>query len=427
MGEFSKQQISILTDGTRGDVQPYLALGVGLQQVGYTVKLAAPARFEDWIRSYGIEFAPISNNPQKIIDHPEFQQYKDNLFSSLLGLPKLIGSVFTKMMDNMWKETQGADVILMTPVFYGAYSSAEKLGIPVLLSSPFPVHPTREFPGWGLRSQLSLGETYNRYSQITFEIFINLLISIPLSKWRKKTLGLPPLSFKGALNSMRSQQIPHLFGYSPTILPQPKDWPSYCHTTGYWVLDAPQDWQAPKDLVKFIESGPKPISIGFGSMRDNDPERITQIVLEALDMTNQRAVLISGWGKLGKTKLPDTAYQIDSVPHTWLFPRVSAVIHHGGAGTTGAGLSAGVPSILIPFGFDQFHWASRVVKLGVGPKSLPIKKLTAKSLAASIQETLTNKDMQVKAAALGSKIREEDGVAQAVRIIQSHIEKSINS
>lgn len=220
---------------------------------------------------------------------------------------------------------------------------------------------------------------------------------------------------------MQSKKIPILCAYSPDVIPQPKDWPAFCHTPGYWFLDPPKDWQPPKELVEFIESGPKPLSIGFGSMSEKNPEKTMRIIFETLETTKQRAVLISDWSGLEKSNIPDIIYPIDKVPHSWLFPKVSAVVHHGGAGTTGAGLRAGVPSILVPFGVDQPYWADIVVNLGVGPKAPPIKKLTAKKLAAAINQAISDKDMQAKAAALGAKIRVEDGISEAVKIIESLI------
>ncbi|MEK6220821.1 MAG: glycosyltransferase, partial [Chloroflexota bacterium] len=340
-------------NGSRGDVQPYLALGVGLQKAGYAVKLASATMYESWIRGYGLDFGPISINPQKLIEHPDFKKYRDNAFRLFLAMPKLIGPLFAKLMDDMWTESQGADIIIMTPIFYGAYSSAEKLGVPTLIAFPFPVYPTNEFPNFSIPSDRSFGKAINRFGGIPIEILLNFMIGRPMKKWRKNKLGLPPFPFGGPMASMRKQKIPILGAYSPHFIPPPKDWPSHCHTTGYWFLDAPEGWEAPNDLIEFLALTPKPLSIGFGSMHATKPEKTIKIVLEALEMTKQRAVLITEEKNLGEIKLPESVYQIDNVPHDWLFPRVSAVIHHGGAGTTGAGLRAGVPSILIPFGVDQ--------------------------------------------------------------------------
>lgn len=197
MNDSKKLNISILTNGGRGDVQPYLALGVGLQKAGYNVKFATSTFYEDWVRSYGLDFDPISINPQKLLDHPDFQKYKDNTFRLFLAMPKMIGPLFTNLLDDMWAASQGADLIVMTPIFYGAFSSAEKLGTPAVMTAPFPFHPTSEFPVWGLPNRKSYGKKYNQNSYFLSAILLNLLISRPMSKWRKKTLGLPPFHLKG--------------------------------------------------------------------------------------------------------------------------------------------------------------------------------------------------------------------------------------
>ncbi len=202
------------------------------------------------------------------------------------------------------------------------------------------------------------------------------------------------------------------------MIPAPPDWGADKHVTGYWFLDDGEDWTPPPALIDFLEAGPAPIYIGFGSMSSRKPEETAELVIAALQLANQRAILLSGWSGLQKTDLPDTVFMIDSVPHSWLFPMVAAVVHHGGAGTTAAGLRAGVPSVVVPFFGDQPFWGGRVASLGVGPTPVPRGKLTAERLASAIQEAVTNKAMRQRAAALGAKIQTEDGLARAVEIVQ---------
>ena len=170
--------------------------------------------------------------------------------------------------------------------------------------------------------------------------------------------------------------------------------------------------------MNFLEASSPPIYIGFGSMTTRKPEETTALVINALKQTNQRAILASGWGGLQKADLPESIFMIDSIPHSWLFPRVAAVVHHGGAGTTAAGFSAGVPSIVIPFFADQPYWGQRVADLGVGPAPIPRQKLTVDRLAQAIQIAVTDKAMRQRAVDIGSKIQREDGIARAVEIIQ---------
>ena len=190
--------------------------------------------------------------------------------------------------------------------------------------------------------------------------------------------------------------------------------------TGYWFLDPSIEWTPPADLVDFLQSGTPPIYIGFGSMGNRKPEETTRIALKALAMTGQRGVLAAGWGGLSQTDLPETVHMISSIPHSWLFPRMAAVVHHGGAGTTAAGLRAGIPSIVVPFFGDQPFWGQRVAKLGVGPVPIPKRQLSAERLTAAINQAVQNRPMRNQAAALGEQIRAEDGIAQAVSIIQHY-------
>jgi sterol 3beta-glucosyltransferase len=208
-----------------------------------------------------------------------------------------------------------------------------------------------------------------------------------------------------------------LYGFSPAVIPPPPDWGSEIHVTGYWFLDPPDDWTPPPGLEEFLQAGPPPVYIGFGSMSSRNPGEAARQVLEALARTRQRAVIFSGWGGLQPADLPSSAIAIDPVPFSWLFPRCAAVVHHGGAGTTAAGLRAGVPSVVIPFFADQPFWGRRVAELGVGPAPIPRKKLTAERLARAIETAMGDRDMRRRAADLGAKIRTEDGIGRAVAVV----------
>jgi UDP:flavonoid glycosyltransferase YjiC (YdhE family) len=188
--------------------------------------------------------------------------------------------------------------------------------------------------------------------------------------------------------------------------------------TGYWFLDPPAEWQPPVELLRFLDGGPPPVYVGFGSMGDAEPERVTRMVLEALKQTGQRGVLLTGWGGLQRTEGQERVFFVEDVPHAWLLPQMAAVVHHGGAGTTGAGLRAGVPSIVLPLAGDQHAWAGRVASLGVGPRMERMARLTVEGLAKGIDAAVNDTGMQARAAALGAKIRAEDGVGTAVGIIE---------
>jgi UDP:flavonoid glycosyltransferase YjiC (YdhE family) len=204
-------------------------------------------------------------------------------------------------------------------------------------------------------------------------------------------------------------------------LPKPGDWHEWEHVTGYWFLETPEDYQPPPALLRFLEAGPPPFYIGFGSQVTKEPQRLTVIALAALELSGQRGILLSGWAGLSSERLPESVLCLEEVPHDWLFARVAAVVHHGGAGTTGAGLRAGVPTLITPFGLDQSGWCRVVADLGVGPKGIPGKRLTAENLAGGIHAAATDWGMRRRAAVLGEKIRAEDGINRALEVMASYL------
>jgi UDP:flavonoid glycosyltransferase YjiC (YdhE family) len=217
--------------------------------------------------------------------------------------------------------------------------------------------------------------------------------------------------------------MPYLYGYSPSVVPRPDDYPAWHHVSGYWFLDRDPSWSPPDTLVRFLEAGPKPISIGFGSMLGQDTEKLIDLAVRALQDSGQRAVLLGGWAVAGDLALPDSIFHIDAVPHDWLFPRMAAVVHHGGSGTTAAGLRAGVPSIVVPFFGDQPYWGRRVHALGVGPRPIQRKSLTVSKLAEAITMAVEDEGLRQNAAELGERIQAEDGVQSAVDFVSSTLSK----
>jgi sterol 3beta-glucosyltransferase len=411
-------KITIAAIGSRGDVQPYIALGLGLKQAGFEVSLSAPGMFAELIAAYGLRHLPVSVNPQQIMEHPSMQA------ASRSGNPfRLMQSMFREglplirtYLEEAYENCRGCEVLVLTQIPFGAFDAAEKGNLPFLQAGLGPMYPTSEFPVIGLNfPNLRIGAvnrlTYNLLDQ-AFWLFFRPF----QNRWRRETLGLPPLPFGGPAGKIRGG-APTVLGFSPSVIPPPADWPADVHVTGYWFLQEPPGWQPPAGLTAFLESGPAPVYVGFGSMPDAEVRRTAQLVLDALRIAGVRGILLKGWNGLGGEALPETVFPVDSIPHSWLFPRMAAVVHHGGAGTTAAGLHAGVPSILTPYAADQFFWAKRVESLGVGPKSVSYHKLTAAKLAAMIRRAVTDQGMREKASAFGKRIEAEDGVQRAVEII----------
>lgn len=248
-----------------------------------------------------------------------------------------------------------------------------------------------------------------------------------VDRWRREQLGLgaaPFFGIEGSFYDDRGPRSPFLNAYSEAVLPRPADWPAWHHVTGYWQFPSEARAVLPASLEEFLAAGPAPVSIGFGDMIPRDPERLTGTVLEAVRRARVRAVLLGGWAGLGRDAVSDDVFVIDAVPHDLLFPRVAAVVHHGGAGTVAAGLRAGAPTVVVPFQGDQPFWGGRVAALGAGPASVPFKRLDADRLAAAIRTAVTDEAMRDRAAAIGERIRAEDGVATAVRVLDAHLAAS---
>jgi sterol 3beta-glucosyltransferase len=239
-----------------------------------------------------------------------------------------------------------------------------------------------------------------------------------INDFRAKTLGMASIGrFADVLRRSDGKPVPILYPYSPSLLPVPKDFPAHVHVTGYWFLDQTTTWQPEPELIDFLETGTQPVYIGFGSIGARNAEKRTQIILEALEKSGQRGLFLSGWGGLKASNLPQTVYMAESIPHDWLLPKVAAVVHHGGAGTTAAGLRAGKPSIICPFMADQPFWGKLVHQRGIGPEPISQYRLTPDKLATAITTVVVDQTMKHRAAELGEQIRAEDGIGHAVEVI----------
>ena len=419
-------RIAIIAPGSRGDVQPYVALGKGLQGAGHVVRLVTHQNYETLVSAHGLEFWPVEVDMQDIIQHQRMREVleKGNLLTSMARMSKELKRGALQLAERGLAACRGVDMVLagIGGLFVGL-SLAEKLGLPFVQAYNVPFSPTSQFPGALVpRFPSWLGGSRHRLSHHLTRQIVWQAYRPSDGLVRGQVLGLPPAPFWGPFASDPLRHGPILYGISPTVIPRPPDWGDDIHMTGYWFLDPEADWNPPQDLSEFLQAGSPPVYVGFGSMSNRKPGETADLVVQALARTRQRAIMFSGWSGLQKTDLPDSVLMVDSVPHSWLFPHVAAVVHHGGAGTTAAGLRAGVPSIVVPFHGDQPFWGRRVAELGVGPAPIPRTKLTVDSLAHAIQEAVSDQAMRARAADLGVRIRAEDGIANAVAVVQG-IEK----
>ncbi len=422
--------ILILTIGSRGDVQPYIALGMGLKAAGHTVTIATCARFRSFVEDHALNYGYINDDLLKIIDSAQgkaLMEDTSNIFRIIAAMIKMwrqVAPINRAVINDSWAVAQAVnpDVVCFHPKALLGPAIAEKLAIPGILASPLPMLvPTGEVPCMGF-PDLKLGRWYNRLGYHIVHSLIRIAAGKYVRAWRRQTNTPVKRRNIDFLTDAQGRNIPALHAYSKYVAAQPKDWPDSAIASGYWFLKAKSDWSPPAELVDFLKAGPPPIYIGFGSMSGRNPKRLTGMIVEALEQTGHRGILATGWGGLETDDLPDTILAIDQAPHDWLFKHIAAVVHHGGAGSTAAGLLAGKPTLICPFFADQPFWGKTICALGAGPAPIPQKKINTDNLSDAFNQLVHDSEMQKNADRIGQQLRSEDGIGNAVRFIEQQTE-----
>lgn len=405
----------IITIGSRGDVQPFIALSKGLRSKGHQIRICAMNVFQETIEQEGFEYAPMAGDAKEIMLRLIGEQVSPiEYFNSL---PDLLNPVKGAFLSNIEEACQGMDAIFYSTLGSVAYHVGEKLGVPCFRCFFAPLDPTAEFPAM-TAPPLLLGGWYNKLTFKGGDILWSSATRHLLNDWRVQ-MGLRKIKpFEFPYRKMNGRQVPTLYAYSSILAPKPKEYGNHQHLTGFWIKELDEAWHPEEKLLRFLSAGSKPIYIGFGSTVGGNFDRILDIILESIKMTGQRAILSAGWRNLDGIDLPHNVMQVGNVPHEWLFPRMLAVSHHGGAGTTAAGVRAGVPSIIIPFGGDQPYWGNRVYRIGIGTKPIWCKKLSVENYTKAIRDVLDNQQMKNRASEVGTMLRSENGVANAITVIE---------
>ncbi|KAB8244510.1 hypothetical protein BDV35DRAFT_394771 [Aspergillus flavus] len=406
-----KLNIVIQVIGSRGDVQPFIALGNELQRCGHRVRLATHDIFENFVRASGLEFYPIGGEPEELmaymVKNPGLIPSMRSLRAGEVGRKR---AMIREMLDRCWRSciepdmaTQVpfvADAIIANPPSFAHIHCAQALNIPVHLMFTMPWTSTKAFPH-PLANLTGGGDEDQGFRNLSLMVSVGDLIN----QWRKE-LGLDEIAMFEGPYLAEILKIPFTYCWSPALVPRPSEWPSHIDVCGFFFREPPQ-YDPPADLQAFLASGPTPIYIGFGSIVLENPQRITDIIFNAIRAAGVRAIISKGWSHLGGTH-DDNVYFIGDCPHEWLFDRVAIVVHHGGAGTTACGLRKSKPTIVVPFFGDQPFWGDMVAAAGAGPTPIPHRELTVDALVEGIRYCLSEQ-AGTAASTLAAKMQSEAG------------------
>jgi len=411
-------RITMITIGSTGDVRPYIILGRELKARGHDVAICAFSTFEQMVLKEGLRFKPLRGDVRELMGFlmdgstgvAFLKQARD-------GLVKLIDP----LLEDMEAAVADAEAIIGNYLGQVNQSLSEINRVPYIQTQFFPMDQNKEAPIASAPGQ-KIGWMWNLASYRLGHLLVSAMEKYYLTEWREKH-GMTPRKLATAPQyELNGHIVPVLYAISPLIMPRPSNWAANIHMTGYWLGSTDVDYTPSPEMQAFLEAGEKPVYIGFGSMVNAEMSETLDTVLEAIRLSGQRAILSTGWGGVEIPKRDDI-FVAEYVPHDWLFQHVSGVVHHGGAGTTAAGILAGCPTLVIPFGGDQPFWAQRVEKLGIGPKSIARDKLTVSRLSKALTDLTATPKYRVAVDELALRLRKEDGVHNAANIVEDELRK----
>lgn len=411
-------KISMLSIGSIGDVRPFTLLGKELKSRGHEITIAAFPQFRETVLASGLAFFPLNGNAGKMIN--AVMQPDTNGLTYLPRLLKNFGQTIPDLIQSMTDSCIGSEAMICN--YFGSvyYSIAELYNIPCFQVHYFPMDPTAEFPISSVRNQ-HMSKPFNLASYKIGYFVISMVEKHFLSSWRKGHLLSQNRSITKPDYTAGSRSVPVLYAISPSFLQRPKEWNNSIHMCGFFLDDLRINYRPSTSLLHFMEKGAAPVYIGFGSMNAGNMNKLLTIILKAICATGIRAIIFPGDTCSHQSSGDQIYFVSEFVPHDWIFPRVSAVIHHGGAGTTATGLRHGKPTLIIPFAGDQPFWGNLVARTGCGPQPLFRKNLSVHKLAQRMKDLISNPLYREKAAEMSIKIKEESGIQTAADIIEKEI------
>ncbi|MCB0325074.1 MAG: glycosyltransferase family 1 protein [Bdellovibrionales bacterium] len=413
-------RIAFLCVGSRGDVDPLIPLAARLRSMGFDVTIVASTVYRDLAKQASLDFYPLSIDFRHLFNEENFEAIASARFPALALhtiLQRFWRAELSRLLDESSDATRGIDGLVGSNLSFYASDIATSAGIPIACAYSTPLHETPDFPCPALGLPFSLGAYGNRLSYRLHARLAWSMVKDPLFAWRKKHLR-GNLNYPLSPSAYASMPIPTVYNFSPSVVPRASMLPDWCRIFGYWHTSSPSISTLPKPIEEFLESGSPPVYIGFGSMESSHSRRILRAVESAANEAKVRVVLASA--KEGAhVQLSDEVFSTGPVPHDHLFPRVSAAVHHGGAGTTAASLFAGLPTLVVPYFYDQHFWGDRVYKLGLGPKPIPFTKLSVETLVPALKRLSTDIDLKRQANDLGQRLRGESGLTPAADYLAS--------
>jgi UDP:flavonoid glycosyltransferase YjiC (YdhE family) len=398
-------RIAIPTIGSRGDVQPFIALAQGLAGAGHTVTLASHPPMKPLVQSHGVTFLPIGPDIDLARKFAAIRQSSRSAAAGLVRAMRFSFDMLQRSHDDILALCREADLVVISAQSAAGKNEADQLGLPHLSVTLMPWAIPWDDPQRPLLKRTAYG---------LLDGLVSLLTTRPLNRIRKKQ-GLPPVGREGFASS-RLNLVP----VSPEVYEPNPHWEPHHRMVGYWFAHDPTGWEPPADLLAFLEVGEPPVVVSLGAMSlgNVDAKEVAGLFVEAIQLAGVRAI-IQGWETgIGQLSLPPSIHAAGSLPHNWLLPHCTALVHHGGFGTTAAGLRAGIPALVIPHIADQFFWAKIVHELGVGPTPVRRAKLRPTVLATSLNQLVYNDRLRTMASSLGERIRTETGIDNAVRQIE---------
>ena len=410
-------KITILTYGSRGDVEPFAALAGGLIARGYGVTLAGPAKYRDLITSPEVNVHPLPGDPGRLAE--DFREKAGaNPLKTFSVMSQHVRPIAQQVFDESQKAVQGADLVLHSfAMTDGGHTLASRVGAGSISVQFFPVFsPTGAFPAL-MFPDLPLGPSYRWLTHWASTRLFHWGGRVLYRMLRRRSRTLPRLE-KWPFQSGSEEAVPILYAYSPEVVPKPADWDDRSVVTGYWFREPGEAWEPPDEVRAFLRRPRRKVYIGLGSMLPDPGRELMGMFVKILESLGLAGIVSAKDQQDGPAALGEHSLLVGELPHSWLFPRLDAAVHHGGAGTTGAVIRAGIPGLVLPVSADQFFWGRRVAALGLGPEPVPFHRLTASRLSAALEKMITSRDMQVKARVMGKRVRLENGIDKAVEFIQ---------